>query len=319
MKWVIGLVLLALCGPLGCSSGGAGVRGSKFATALSRFLTPTGSIKKFDNQTGASIIGAGLGGASDSRSVNTASTSWGSTFGGLRSSLVLDAKADDGTCSAFAGCVQGDACLGEDTTWSVDLACFCGVAEANGTPCQGSGTMSQAWALSVSESCFEGSIEYVFSDAFLQLTDGGFTANGTYFFAMNGCGASQAALAAGDLTSGCMIAMYDLTFNGDAQRAGLKWCAASDAGSASQTLEVLAPLPDDPGQELVLAVGETYTKDQQGNLTFTSGTIEVRAEDGTLTCTIDPSGATVTGTCTDSASGQSFAIGEGASTGGESL
>lgn len=316
MKLVIRILLLAVGAALvGCSSGG-GASGSKFATALSRFLEPSGSIQKFNNQTGAAIIGAGLSGASDSASINTTSTSWGSTFGALRAGLTLDAKADGAAdCAAFAGCVQGDPCLGDETSWTVDMACFCGVAQQSGYQCQGSGTMTQAWSLSVSGSCFEGSIDYSFTNAMLQTADGGFTADGTYSFAMNGCGANQAALAAGDLTSGCMIAVYDLTFDGEQDRAGLKWCAASDAASASQRLEVLARLPDDPSQELVLAVGETYTKDDYGNLSFSSGTIEVQGADGSLVCTVEAGAggsSSYTGTCQNPDTGTSFSLDDGA-------
>lgn len=334
MKWGFA-IWFAVAGGMAAGCAGDSEPGqSRFASALSRFLTPSGSIKQFDNQTGAAIVGAGMNGASQTGTINGNTTTWGSTFGGLRAALVEESartrgRKADGTadCSAYASCVQGDPCLPSDASWTVDLGCYCGIAQQQGTSCQGSGTMVQTYSLSASGGCFEGSLEYAFDAASLQTGNGGFAAEGSYFFAMNGCGANQQQLELGNLTSGCMISVYDLTYDGQYQRAGLKWCAASDAQSAGQRLEVLAPLPGDAGQELVLVMGETYTKDDYGHLSFSSGTVEVRGADGSLVCSVNAvpgSYGEVSGSCSNPDTGEdvSFAgtgdLGGGTSAGSNS-
>lgn len=317
MKWsrILGLGL-AVASASACSSD-SGTGQSRFASALSRFLTPSGSIQQFDNQTGAAIMGAGMNGASQSGAINGGTTSWGSTFGGLKAALTAEgrsgeaAKADEADCSAYAHCVEGDPCLGGDTSWSVDLGCFCEVAQQAGYVCQGSGVMGQSYALSTSGSCFEGSLGYEFASASLQTAQGGFTADGSYYFAMNGCGESQQALEQGQLTSGCTITMYDCTYDGWHQRQGMKWCAAQDAQTQTQKLELLVPLPEDPSQELVLSMGETYTTDAYGNVSFSSGTVEVHGADGSLVCTVNAvpgSYGEVSGSCNNPDTGETLSF-----------
>lgn len=311
--WIrVGGVLVAVLAAAGCSSSGDGVGGSKFASALSRFISPSGSLGRFDNQSGGAVVGNGFGASYQSNQVSSGSTGWSNMFGGLKSALVVESKAD-GTqdCSAFASCVTGDPCLSENSSWSVDLGCFCGVAQGVGYACEGSGTMSQTVSFAQSGSCYNGSIEYGFQDASLMMATAGFTAEGSYYFAMEACAGTEDALLAGEVSSGCLVQMYDITFSGTHTRTGLKWCASDEVSGPTEKIEVLSQLPDDPSQEFVLGVGQTYSRDASGNVQITAGKVSVRAADGALECDItqvDVSAEKAVGECRNLDTGQTIPI-----------